>query len=44
MLDQIKHMAYAEAETYNYWIKEIEESEELQKQYMDLFGTTDAGA
>lgn len=44
MLDQIKKMAYAEADTYNYWIKEIEESEELQKQYMDLFGIADAGS
>ena len=39
MMDQIKNMSYSEKDTYDYWIKEIEESEELKQQYMELFGT-----
>ena len=42
MLDQIKSLAASQADTYNYWIKEIQESDELQKQYMELFGTSES--
>ena len=41
MMDQIKNLAYSEKDTYNYWIKEIEESEELKQQYMEMFGTNE---
>lgn len=31
MLDQIKKLAYSQADTFNYWLKSIEESDELLK-------------